>query len=375
MTDESFPRIPFVDLIAQYDSVEQEVNQQALHVLRSGGYILGKEVGLFEEEFAAFCETKHAIGIDSGTSALELLLRAFGVGQGDEVITVANSFIATALAISHVGATPVLVDMEPDTYLIDVSAIEPAITERTKAIMPVHLYGQPANMDAIMAIAEKHGLVVIEDSCQAHGARYKDRRAGSLGHGAAFSFYPAKNLGAFGDGGIAVTNDDHIADSLMMLRNYGQHKKYYHSTLGFNRRLDTIQAAMLRVKLCHLDEWNASRRRIANQYHSLLSSVEGVTLPVVQDEVEPVWHLYVIQVEDRDGLQQYLREQNIDSGIHYPVPIHLQEAYQSLGYERGRFPVTEQAADRIVSLPMYPELTSESVERVAKAVTQFVTQA
>ena len=309
--------------------------------------------------------------MDSGTSALELALRAYDIGPGDEVITAANSFIASALAISHAGATPVLVDVDPFTHTIDVTGIERAITSRTKAILPVHLYGHPAHMDPIRQLAEQHGLIVIEDACQAHGARYKGRRAGSLGHAAAFSFYPGKNLGAYGDGGMVVTNDADIRKRLEMLRNYGQEEKYHHLTQGFNRRLDTLQAAVLRVKLKYLEKWNAARRWQAELYHRLLAGT-ALVLPSEAVGAQSVWHLYVIRTEHRDKLKEYLASRGIAAGIHYPVPIHLQPAYKNLGYKRGSFPVTEQYAQRILSLPMYAELTPELIEYVSKTILTFL---
>jgi dTDP-4-amino-4,6-dideoxygalactose transaminase len=360
-------KVPFVDLRAQYQSVAREVQQAISVVLERGDFILGREVRLFEEEFAAYCGAEYAVGVDSGTSALELALRAFDIGPRDEVITAANTFIATALAISYTGATPVLVDVDPQTYTIDVSLLERVITDQTKAIVPVHLYGHPVDMDPIMEIAAKDGLVVIEDACQAHGAKYKGRRVGSLGHAAAFSFYPAKNLGAYGDGGIVVTNDRRIAESLQMLRNYGQSEKYHHLVQGFNHRLDTLQAAVLRVKLKHLDAWNASRRQHAQLYRELLAT-SPVVLPVEASYAEAVYHLYVIRVRDRDGLRAYLQDRGVTTGIHYPIPIHLQPGYRDLGHEKGSFPVTEEYAKQILSLPMYAELTPASIGYVAKAI-------
>jgi dTDP-4-amino-4,6-dideoxygalactose transaminase len=360
-------QIPFVDLAAQYAGIEGEINAALEQALSRTDFILGRDVTLFEEEFAAFCEVEHAIGVDSGTSALELCLRAFGIGPGDEVITAANTFIATALSISYTGATPVLVDVNPDNYTIDVSRLEDAITERTRAIMPVHLYGQPADMDPIMEIARKHGLVVIEDACQAHGARYKGKRAGSMGHAAAFSFYPAKNLGAYGDGGAVVTNDEEIYRSVRMLRDYGQTEKYHHILRGYNRRLDTLQAACLRVKLKYLDSWNAARGQHAARYNRLLAGTRLVT-PVEMDYAQSVWHLYVVRLGDRSVLKARLADRGIATGIHYPVPIHLQQAYSDLGYARGSFPVTEDHAGQILSLPMYAELTPEMVEYVAEII-------
>ncbi len=359
--------VPFVDLGAQHAELASEITAAISAVVERGDFILGNAVAAFEEEFAAYCETNAAVGVDSGLSALELLLRAYGIGPGDEVITQANSFIATALAISSVGATPVLVDCDPDTYLIDVSKIEQAITPRTRAIIPVHLYGQIAEMEPIMAIADQHHLIVIEDACQAHGARYRGRRAGSFGHGAAFSFYPAKNLGALGDGGMAVTNDPKIADYIRLLRNYGSVQKYHHEVCGFNRRLDTLQAAVLRIKLRHLDQWNAARREHAQRYTELLRDTP-VHCPLILADSEPVYHLYVIRTTERARLQQALQANNIATGIHYPVPIHQQAAYRSLGLAEGAFPVTEQHAGEILSLPMYAELTAESIERVVATI-------
>lgn len=369
--DGKIGNVPFVDLKAQHASIEEEVNNAALNVIRNTNFILGREVSLFEEEFAAFCDARHAVGVDSGTSALELALRAYGIGPGDEVITTANTFIATVLAISCTGASPVLVDVDPQTCNMDVSLMERAITGRTKAVIPVHLYGQPADMDSILEIAKKHNLVVIEDACQAHGAKYKGRRAGSLGHAAAFSFYPAKNLGACGDGGAVTTNDEKVMQSLKMLRDYGQPKKYHHQVIGYNRRLDTIQAAILSVKLRRLDAWNEARRRHARLYGELLKGTP-VMLPVEAPYAEPVYHLYVIRLEDRDGLINHLRERGISTGIHYPIPVHLQQAYAHLGYKKGSFPVTEHHASRIVSLPMYAELTLDSIEHVVGSIREFV---
>jgi dTDP-4-amino-4,6-dideoxygalactose transaminase len=363
--------IPFVDLKAQYNSIADEINDAIANVLQRGDFILGQDVRLFEEEFAAWCGVKHAVGVDSGLSALELALRAYDIGPGDEVITAANTFIATALGISATGARPVLVDHDPKAYTIDPNRVEDAITERTRAIMPVHLYGQPADMDPIMDIAERHNLIVIEDAAQAHGSRYKGRRAGSLGHAAGFSFYPGKNLGAYGDGGIVVTNDPKVADSLQMLRNYGQRVKYHHETVGYNHRLDTIQAAILRVKLKYMDQWNAARRDHADQYTELLS-VNSVVTPTVADYAEPIWHLYVIRVAYRDELLKYLADHNIYAGMHYPVPIHLQKAYADLGYKPGDFPISEKYAEQILSLPMYPELTPDMIEYVTALVKEFL---
>jgi len=365
------PQVPFVDLGAQYRTIEGEIGEATSRVIQQSDFILGREVSLFEEEFAAFCEAKYAIGVDSGTSALELALRAYDIGPGDEVITAANSFIASALAISHAGARPILVDVDPSTYTVDVSAIEKAITPRTKAVIPVHLYGHPAHMNPIRELADKHGLVIIEDACQAHGTRYKGRRAGSLGHAAAFSFYPGKNLGAYGDGGIVVTNDRGIARRLEMLRNYGQKEKYQHLFRGYNRRLDTLQAAVLRVKLRYLEKWNAARRWNAVLYHKFLDGC-GLLLPGEAPGAESVWHLYVIRAEQRDALKEHLISRGISASIHYPIPIHVQPAYLDLGYKKGDFPVTESCAHQVLSLPMYAEISQDQIEYVAKTIRNFL---
>lgn len=364
--------IKFVDLNRQYQALKPEIDHAIARVLDRTDFILGEEVRRFEEEFAAYCQANYAVGLDSGTSALELGLRALGIGAGDEVLVPVNSFIASALAVSFTGATPVFVDVDPVTYNADVQRLVRHITPRTKAIMPVHLYGQPAEMDAIMEVAEGYGLFVIEDACQAHGARYKGRRVGSLSHVAAFSFYPGKNLGAYGDGGALVTNDSQIADRARMLRNYGQREKYHHLSLGWNRRLDTLQAAVLRVKLRRLDEWNALRRRWAALYDQLLQGCD-VIRPVASPPGEHVYHLYVIQVEERDRLQAYLAANGIATGIHYPIPIHLQPAYAALGHRVGDFPITERCAPRLLSLPMFPELRADEVERIAGYIRSFLT--
>lgn len=362
--------VPFVDLRAHHDSLRQPLESAVLEVARRGDFIQGGAVAEFEKQFAAFTGTRHAIGVGTGLAAIELALRAYRIGPGDEVITAANTFIATALAIMAVGATPKLVDADPSTYTIDPSLVESAITPKTKAIVPVHLYGQPADMDPIMAIAKRHNLVVVEDSAQAHGARYKGKRAGSIGHAAAFSFYPSKNLGAWGDGGLITTNDDEAAAQLRLLRNYGQRAKYYHSVVGTNNRLDTIQAAVLGVKLPHLDGWNASRRAHADRYRSRLAS--RVATPAAAADREHIYHLYVVELDARDRVQEKLKAAQIETGIHYPVPIHLQEACQHLGYRAGDFPVTERAAQRILSLPMYPELTDDQIDYVCETLVASV---
>ncbi len=366
--------IPFVDLKAQYRQLKDEVDPAVLAVMQRGDFVLGGAVTEFEREFAEYCHVEHCVGVDSGYSALELMIRAYDIGPGDEVITAANTFIATTLAISNTGATPVLVDCDPQTYNIDASKIEAAITPRTKAIMPVHLYGQAADMDAIVGIARKHGLLVFEDAAQASGARYKGRRAGSLGDAAAFSFYPGKNLGAYGDGGAVTTNDAAIAEKIRLLRNIGQKVKYYHEVKGYNHRLDTIQAAVLRVKLPYLDGWNASRRRAAATYAEMLAGLP-IVAPETADYAEHIFHLFVVRVSGgREALMDRLKEAGIATGLHYPIPIHLQPAYVELGYKRGDFPVTEAYADEILSLPIFPELDDEKVAYVANAIREFMAE-
>ncbi len=364
-------KVSFVDLQQEYQDIKDEINAAIAGVLNRSDYVLGKPVRDFEPAFASYCEAEHAVGVDSGFSALELILRAYGIGPGDEVITAANTFIATALAISNCGARPVLVDVDPETYNLDPALLESTITPATRAIMPVHLYGQPADMGAILAIAEKHGLRVIEDACQAHGARYKGRRSGGLGDAAAFSFYPSKNLGAYGDGGMVVTNDPTVAERVRVFRNVGQSAKYQHAVKGFNHRLDSIQAAVLCVKLPHLDAGNKWRRETAVRYNTLLANT-AVTTPTAADWVEHVYHLYIIQVENREQLQAHLAEAGIATGIHYPIPIHLQPAYAELGHKPGDFPITEQLAQRILSLPMYPGIPPEAVEYTAAVINNFV---
>jgi dTDP-4-amino-4,6-dideoxygalactose transaminase len=364
-------RLPLVDLRAQHASIATEVEAALDNVMANADFILGADVAEFEKEFARYCGAEQCVGLDSGMSALELGMRAMGIGPGDEVITPAGSFIASSSAISFTGATPVWVDVDSKTYNIDPALIEAAITPRTKGIMAVHVYGQPADMDPILAIGRKHDLPVIEDACQSHGAHYKGRRTGSMGAFGAFSFYPAKNLGAYGDAGALTTNDSELADKVRMMRNYGQREKYDHVYLAWNRRLDTIQAAVLRVKLRHLDGWNEARKRVASLYGELLAG-SGVALPATAAGAEHVYHLFVIQVDERPRVQEELAARGISTGIHYPLPIHLQEAYRGAGFGPGTFPVTEAAAKRILSLPMYPELTEDGVRRVAAALGEAV---
>lgn len=366
--------IPFVDLQAQYQTIKSEIDPAVHRVLDKGDYILGQAVRDFEAAFATYCEAEYAIGVDSGYSALELALIGLGVGPGDEVITAANTFVATVLAIHNTGATPVLVDMHPDFYTLDPDKLEAAITPKTKAIMPVHLYGQTVDMDPILAVAEKHGLYVVEDAAQAHGERYKGRRIGSIGHAAGFSFYPGKNLGAYGDGGAVVTNDADLAERIVLLRNLGQKVKYHHIVKGFNNRLDTIQAAVLGVKLNHLDGWNAGRRQAAAWYSEQLAGLP-VKTPQTAVYAEHVFHLYVIEVPSkRQELQEYLKAHGIASGLHYPIPIHCLEAFAELPYSKGDFPHTEAAAGKILSLPMFAELTKEDVTFVADHIGKFAAE-
>lgn len=363
--------IPLVDLKAQYNAHGEEIRAAVNAVMERGDYILGSDVSAFEADFAAFCGANFTVGVATGTDALQLGLLACGVGPGDEVITAPNSFVASAAAISFTGATPVFADIDPKTYGLDPRAVERAITCRTKGIVPVHLYGHPVDMDPLMALARKHGLRVVEDACQAHGAEYKGRRVGSIGDVAAFSFYPGKNLGAYGDGGAATTNDPDIANRLRMLRNYGQRQKYHHDFLAFNSRLDTMQAAILRVKLQYMNKWNASRRQAAAAYTRILEE-RGIATPYVADYVDPVFHLYVIRTSRRDEIVRDLNAQGIGAGVHYPIPIHLQKAYASLGYQPGNFPHAEAACREVLSLPLFPEITQEQIETVCEAVCSLI---
>ncbi|RUA15816.1 MAG: erythromycin biosynthesis sensory transduction protein eryC1 [Clostridia bacterium] len=358
--------IPLVDLKTQYQNIKPEVDAAIQRVIDNTAFIMGKEVAQFEQAFADYCGADYAVGVSSGTGALFLALLAHGIGPGDEVITTPFTFFATGEAISTAGATPVFVDIDPVTYNIDPTLIEAAITPRTKAIMPVHLYGQPADMDAINAIARQHGLVVIEDAAQAHGSRYDGKRAGVLGDSACFSFYPSKNLGCYGDGGAVVTNDPDVAEEVSKLRNHGRMTKYEHDELGYGHRLDGIQAAILGVKLPHLDDWNASRRDRAARYASLLADLP-VTPPRHLPQTEPVYHCYTIRLSeayDRDAIVQRLKDHGVGVGVHYPIPLHLQPAYHFLGLGPGSFPISEAMSEHVLSLPIYAELTDAQQDYV-----------
>ena len=363
--------IPLVDLKAQYLSIKDEIDAAIQRVVDSTSFIMGPEVRAFEEEFARFCGVQHVVGVDSGTAALHLAFLTCDIGPGDEVITTPHTFIATIGMLGRVGARPVFVDIDPRTYNMDPARIEAAITERTKAIMPVHLYGQPAEMDLILEIADRHGLKIIEDAAQAHGAEYKGRRAGSMGHVAIFSFYPGKNLGAYGDAGAVVTDDGEIAEKIRLLRNHGRRDKYEHLLQGFNYRIDTLQAAILRAKLAHLEEWNEARRRHAAAYRDLLNDIDLV-LPYEPEHVRAVYHLFVVRLQERDALREHLKVRGISTGIHYPIPLHLQPAYRHLGHKEGDFPITAECARQVLSLPMYPELTQAQIEEVARAIKEFM---
>ena len=361
--------IPFLDLHAGYLELKAEIDAAIARVLDSGWYILGPEVEAFEAEWATYCEAEHAIGVANGLDALHLALRAMDVGPGDEVIVPSNTYIATWLAVSHCGATPVPVEPDPRTYNIDPARIEAAITPRTKVILPVHLYGQPADLDPILALAHRYGLRVLEDAAQAHGARYKGQRLGAHGDAVAWSFYPGKNLGALGDGGAVTTNDPDLADRIRVLRNYGSRVKYVNEVPGYNSRLDPIQAAVLRVKLEVLDEWNRRRRRLAESYTAALAGAD-LTLPCVPDWCNPVWHLFVIRHPRRDDLQQSLNQEGIGTMIHYPVPPHLQSAYIHLGYRQGDLPLAKAIAQQVISLPIGPHVYYTWVSDVVAALNQ-----
>jgi dTDP-4-amino-4,6-dideoxygalactose transaminase len=356
--------IPFLDLKAQYAAIKVDVDAAIQKVLESCQFTLGSEVAAFEEEFASYSGGKYGIGVNSGTSALHLALLAAGIGPGDEVITVPFTFVASAAAIHYTGAKPVFVDVDPRTYTMDATALEAAITPRTKAILPVHLYGQPADMDPILHVAKKHGLVVIEDAAQAHGAEYNGRRVGGLGDLGCFSFYPGKNLGAYGEGGMVVTANPELARTVRMLRDWGGEKKYQHVLKGYNMRLEGMQGAVLRVKLRHLEAWTEGRRAVAERYNALLAGSE-IQTPVALPNVRHVYHIYAIRSRNREKWQSTLQARGIATGIHYPTPVHLLPAYADLGYRAGEFPHSEQAANEVLSLPMYPELTAAMQSEVS----------
>ena len=389
--------IPFLDLKTPHQELDEELVNVFRECLKTGCFVGGPQVQAFEEEFAQFCETKYCVAVNSGTDALRFALIAGGIGFGDEVITVPNTFIATTEAISQTGATPTFVDIDERTYNIDPNKLDDYLkkrlgpsasrlppydlrfTKRPKAVLPVHLYGQPADMDSILEIADRYGLIVIEDACQAHGALYysrKDerwRKAGSMGLAAGFSFYPGKNLGACGEGGAVTTDNDDIAQKVRMLRDHGQAKKYYHEFEGYNGRLDAIQAAILRVKLKHLSEWNEKRWQNAAWYKEFLNGTDGVITPYEPSWMKAVYHLYVIRLRTRDDLQKYLSEQGIATGLHYPVPIHLQKAYNGKGFNEGDFPITEKVASEILSLPMFPQLTREQIGWIVSKIKKYLT--
>ena len=362
-------KIPFLDLKASYLELKDELYSAYRRVMESGWYILGHEVEAFEAEFASYCEVKHCIGVGNGLDALHLILRAMDIGSGDEIIVPATTYIATWLAVSHAGAIPVPVEPDEKTYNINPALIEIAITKKTKAILPVHLYGQPADMDPINEIAQKHGLKVIEDSAQAHGARYKGRRTGSLGNAAGFSFYPGKNLGAFGDGGAIVTDDDDLADQVRVLRNYGSQVKYLNDVKGFNSRLDELQAALLRVKLTKLDEWNVHRQQVAEYFQVSIDNTSGLVTPHVAENCESVWHLFVVRHPKRDALQQYLDSAGIQTLIHYPIPPHKQQAYAA--YRCNSYPLSERIHRECLSLPIGPSMSLDTAKNVLSACNAF----
>jgi dTDP-4-amino-4,6-dideoxygalactose transaminase len=364
-----YASFPFVDLKRQYRAICDEVHQAIQNVLDQCTFASGPAVAAFEADFARYCGVHHCIGVNSGTSALHLALLACGVGPGDEVITVPMTFVATAWAISYVGARPVFVDIEPDTFTIDISQVERAITSRTRAILPVHLYGQMAEIDPLLEICDRHGLALIEDAAQAHGAMYHGRRAGSVGRVGCFSFYPSKNLGAYGEGGAITTNDDAIAARVRSLRDHAQSGRYRHEELGFNYRMDGLQGAVLSVKLRHLEGWNATRRQVATRYQALLGDTP-LALPNEAEGRRHVWHLYVVRYAERDRLQQALTAAGITSGIHYSIPVHLQPAYASLGHRAGDFPVAERVAQQCLSLPIYAEITEKEQGHIAHILKQ-----
>jgi dTDP-4-amino-4,6-dideoxygalactose transaminase len=363
------PPVPFVDLKAQYQTIKPEIDAAIASVIENTNFILGPQVEAFEKAFAAYVGSAFCVGVNSGTAALQLSLMACGIGPGDEVIVPSFTFFATAETVSVLGAVPVFIDVDPVAYTITAAEIEKAITPRTRGIIPVHLYGQPVDLDPIRALAEQHNLHVIEDAAQAHGAEYKGRRVGALTTAGCFSFYPSKNLGAYGEAGAIVTNDEDLAQKLRLLRQHGQTSKYEHAIVAYNFRLEEIQAAVLNVKLTHLDDWNNGRRGRAATYNELLRDT-GLVLPREMEYARHVYHVYAVQCEKRDELQTHLADKGIQTGVHYPIPIHLQPAYASLGYKSGDLPVTEQLCERVLSLPMFPELTERQIQLVADTIQQ-----
>jgi dTDP-4-amino-4,6-dideoxygalactose transaminase len=362
--------IPFNDFKIQYESIKDEIKEAINQVLEKGHYILGENVEAFEKEFANYCGAKFGIGVGNGLEALQIAMYAYGIGKGDEVITVSNTAVATVLAISFNGAKPVFVDIEAETQQIDVSLIKKKITKKTKAILPVHLFGHPVDMDPLLDIASKNNLLVIEDACQSHGARYKGNKVGTLGNAGCFSFYPTKNLGAYGDGGMVLTNDREIAEKMLSIRNYGQKTRYTHIYKGLNSRLDELQAAILRVKLKHLETWINQRRENAKRYNKSFQKTK-VTAPKEMSYAKHVYHLYVIRCEKRDELQRFLQDRGITTLIHYPIPVHLQVAYSDLRLHQGSLPVTEKTANTILSLPIYPELKESQIDEIVQAIQEF----
>ena len=365
-------KIPLLDLKAAYLELKDELDKAYQNVMESGWYIIGKEVSAFEKEFASFCGGKYCIGVGNGLDALSLILKGYSIGPGDEVIVPSNTYIATWLAVSHSGAVPIPVEPDSRTYNIDPAKIESAITKKTKAIIAVHLYGQPADMDIINCIAKKYNLKVIEDAAQAQGAVYKGKRTGILSDAAGFSFYPGKNLGAFGDVGAVVTDDSFLADRIRMLRNYGSKKKYFNEEKGFNSRMDELQAAFLRIKLRVLDEWNRRRSKIADTYLLKIGNIPGIVLPHVPDYAKPVWHQFVIRTDERNIMQEKLNQNGVGTLIHYPIPPHLSGAYSEMGIKKGMLPITEQTAESVLSLPIGPHMRSEQVESVANLISNIL---
>ena len=371
MEELKMKKVPLQDLPLQYQTIKEELAPEIEKVLSSAAYILGPAVSRFEEDFAKYVGTKHCIGVGSGTDALHLALIAAGVKAGDEVITVSFTFVATAWAISYIGAKPVFVDIDPHSYTMDPQKLEAAITPKTKAVLPVHLYGHMCNMDEIMEICQRHNLALVEDAAQAHGSTYKGKNAGTFGVSSCFSFYPGKNLGAFGEAGGVCTDDDDTAAHLRRLRNHSQGERYYYDELGFNYRMDGIQGAILGVKLRHLPAWTASRHKVAHKYKMALAGLPGLILPEIKSWCESNWYVFVIQHPHRDELQKFISERGIESALHYPLPVHLQKAYAHLGYKVGDLPVSETVAKRCLTLPLFPEMTDEQIDQVTSAVREF----